>query len=406
LSNTTQNTNAGAPQSLILAVDDDPASLMVLASVLQMGGAYRVLTATNVADAMVVAERHSPDLVITDRYMPGKDGFDFCRWVKSHPVLSGSMVMMLTASAETESIVKGLDLGADDYITKPFNPEELHSRLRALLRIKRLGDQLKKDNERLEELNAALHESMAGIMHLITHIIELRVPDATLRAERSRKLAQWIGDRFELGKEELAALMLAARIHEIGKIVMPDEVLGHEATRLSGEQQETLSQFPTFGQMLVGRIPQLHEVATLVRHQLENFDGTGFPDHLRGKQIPLGARVLRVTNIIEALPQESTPAQICEELDRVRGTILDPFVVQSAMEYITTYADPSWMQGKKQVTIGSIVEGMITAADICTAKGVKLLPRDTKLTQSHINWIQAHHQKDPILSGIYVYDHP
>ncbi len=392
-----------ASPSLILAVDDDPASLLVLANVLQMDGGYRVVTATNVADAMVVAERNVPDLIITDRYMPGRDGFDFCSWVKSHPALSGSMVMLLTASAEIESIVKGLDLGADDYITKPFNPEELHSRVRALLRIKRLGDQLKNDKERLEELNAALNESMGGIMHLITHIIELRVPDAALRAERSRTLAQWLGEKLEMEKESLHALMLAARIHEIGKIVMPDDVLGHELVQLSGEQKETLSQFPSYGHMLVSRIPQLGDVAALIQHQLENFDGTGNPDHLRGKQISLGSRILRVVNVMEQLPLDATPTQICEELDRQRGTTLDPFVVQGAIDYITTLSDPAWMQGKKQVAIGSIEEGMVTAADICTAKGVKLLPRDTKLTQSHINWIQTHHQKDPILSGIYVY---
>ncbi len=395
-----------ASQSLILAVDDDPASLLVLANVLQMDGAFRVVTATNVADAMVVAERHSPDLIITDRYMPGRDGFDFCTWVKSHPVLSGSMVMLLTASAEIESIVKGLDLGADDYITKPFNPEELHSRVRALLRIKRLGDQLKSDKERLEELNATLHESMAGIMHLITHIIELRVPDAALRAERACTLAQWIGGKMEMEKESINVLVLAARIHEIGKIVMPDNVLGHEVVQLSGEQKETLSQFPSYGHMLVSRIPQLENVAALIKHQLENFDGTGSPDHLRGKQISLGSRILRVVNVMEQLPLDATPAQLCEELNRQRGTTLDPFVVQGAIDYITTLSDPAWMQGKKQVAIGSIEEGMVTAADICTAKGVKLLPRDTKLTQSHVNWIQTHHQKDPILSGIYIYSSP
>ncbi|HTY01226.1 MAG TPA: HD domain-containing phosphohydrolase [Bacteroidota bacterium] len=388
---------------LILAVDDDPASLLVLANVLQMDGAFRVVTATNVADAMVVAERHSPDLIITDRYMPGRDGFDFCSWVKSHPVLSASMVMLLTASAEVESIVKGLDLGADDYITKPFNPEELHSRVRALLRIKRLGDQLKNDKDRLEELNAALHESLGGIMHLITHIIELRVPDAFPRSERACTLARWLGEKLELEKESLTALVLAARIHEIGKIVMPDDVLGHGVVQLSGEQKETLMQFPTYGHMLVSRIPQLGHVASLIKHQLENFDGTGSPDHLRGKQIPLGARILRMVNVLEQMPINATPVQISEELDHLRGTTLDPFVVQGTIEYITTLSDPAWMQGKKQVAIGSIEEGMVTAADICTAKGIKLLPRDTKLTQSHINWIQTHHQKDPVLSGIYVY---
>ena len=176
----------------ILAVDDEPAALMVLVSVLSMAESYRVVTATNVDDAIQIAGRELPDLVITDRYMPGRDGFDLCRWIKGHPALADTMVMLVTASSDISSVVKGLDIGADDYIAKPFHPDELHSRIRALLRIKRLGDQLKDDNSRLEELNAALRENLAGVMDLITHVIELRVPDASVRAEKACEIARWM----------------------------------------------------------------------------------------------------------------------------------------------------------------------------------------------------------------------
>ncbi len=391
-------------QATILTVDDDPSTVAVLSSVLQERGNYKVVTATNVADAIVIAERHMPDLILTDRYMPGRDGFDFCSWVKAHPVLSGSMVMLLTASAEIESIVKGLAIGADDYLTKPFNSEELLSRVRALLRIKRLSDQVKADKERLERLNTVLHDDLSGVTHLITHIIELRVPNALLRAERACALAEWLAEKMEVPPEAMSAIMIAARIHEVGKIVMPERTFGHNVAGIASEDREALHQFPAYGHMLVARIPQLTDVATIIKHQLENFDGTGGPDHLRGKQIPLGARILRVVNAMEQLSFDAAPFHIGEELERQRGTILDPFLVQSAVEYVTTLSDPAWMQGKKQVAIGKIEEGMVTASDICTSKGIKLLPRGTKLSQSHIAWIQTHHQKDPILSGIYVYD--
>jgi len=391
-------------RATILAVDDEPSSLLMLTSVLQMEGAYRVVTATNVADAMLQAERHLPHLVITDRYMPGRDGFDLCRWIKSHPVLSSTMVMLLTASSEPESIVKGLDLGADDYLTKPFHPEELHSRVRALLRIKKLGDQLKQDNERLEGYVRELNENLDGVMHLITHIIDLRVPDSLVRAERASELARWLGERLNLEGEVLKGLVLAARIREIGKIIMSDDVLGHQGQDLSYNQHETLAQFPLFGQMLVGRIPQLRDVANTIRHQLENFDGTGLPDHLRGTQIPMPARILRAINLAEDQPGRSSTAQVIESLQKARGTLLDPVVAQFAVEYMTTQSDPSWILGKKQVAVTTIQEGMVIAGDLSTAKGVKLLPKDTRLTKRHITWIQAHHQTDPILCGIYVYE--
>jgi putative two-component system response regulator len=391
-------------RATILAVDDDPSSLLLLTNVLKLNTNFNVLTATNVADGMVVAERHVPDLVITDRVMPGKDGFDFCRWIKGHPDLSITMVMMLTASGEISSLVKGFELGADDYLVKPFNPEELHSRVRSLLRIKLLGDQLKTDNARLAELNAALSENLGGVMHLITHIIELRVPDASLRAERAQRMAQWIGQQLELEKDRLDDLVLAARVHEIGKIVMSDTVLASGGTSGSTEQLETLHQFPVFGEMLVGKIPQLKEVAVLIRHQMENFDGTGAPDHLRGKQIPIGSQILRAVNVVEAVPFGSPVEKRVAALQSARGTALEPVIMQCAVEYESTRSDPAWMKGKKQVPIGEIHEGMVIAADLVTAKGIKLLGKDTSLTRSHVSFIQAHHHTDPILSGVYVYD--
>jgi response regulator RpfG family c-di-GMP phosphodiesterase len=393
-------------RATILAVDDEPSSLLLLTTVLQMDDAYTVLTATNTADAMLVAERHLPDLVITDRHMPGRDGFDLCRWIKSHHALSASMVMMLTASSDTESIVRGLDLGADDYLTKPFHPDELHSRVRALLRIKRLSDQRALDNARLEELVRELHENLAGVMHLITHMIELRVPDSLVRAERAGGMARWVGERLKLEAEQLEGTVLAARIHEIGKIVMADDLLVREGRGLSGDQHEALAQFPLFGQMLVGRIPQFRQVATTLRHQLENFDGTGHPDHLLGAQIPLAARILRAVNVVEEAPGGALPAEVIERLQKARGTSLDPVVTQLAVEYVTTMSDPSWIKGKRQVGVGAMQEGTVLAADLSTANGIKLLPKDTRLTGSHITWIQSHHRVDPILFGIYVYEQP
>lgn len=392
--------------STILAVDDEMATLLVLESVLRTDESYKVVTARNVDDAMKVAERERPDVVITDRVMPGKDGLVLCKWIKAHESLSGSMVMLLTASGEKENIVQGLDVGADDYLVKPFHADELHSRVRALLRIKRLSDQLKQDNSRLEELNTALSENLNGVMYLITHMIELRVPDATVRAERASRIAAWIGKKLGLEPDALNELEMATRIHEIGKIIMPDDVLGKAHATLTSEQRETLSQFPVFGQMLVGRIPGFHNVAMLVRQQMENVDGTGLPDHLMGKQIAMGARILRAINILEDIPGDASADALIDALQKERGTKLDPVVIQCTVEYVTTLSDPEWLKGKHQVAVQQLVEGMVIAADISTAKGIKLLPRETRLTRSHINWIQAQNNTDPILGGIYVYGGP
>jgi hypothetical protein len=151
----------------------------------------------------------------------------------------------------------------------------------------------------------------------------------------------------------------------------------------------------------------LKEVAHLVRHQLENYDGTGYPDKLLHHQIPLGSRILRVVNYVERHPVSkslSREDQI-EKVQRARGTILDPHVVQLAEEYFQVVEDPFWLPGKRQVSILELQAGMVLAHDLTTGTGVKLLSREAVVTIGQIERILAHHQVDPIVNSVYIHDH-
>jgi response regulator RpfG family c-di-GMP phosphodiesterase len=394
---------APARLATILAVDDEPSTLILVSGVLRGLGECRILTAANGSEAMVVAERERPDVVISDRFMPGKGGLDLCRWLKSHAELSGVQVMLLTAAADTASIVSGLDVGADDYLTKPFDPSEMQSRVRALLRAKRLSDEIKWDNAELERLNAALQEDLVGIQALLVHTIEMRVPNAAVRAKRACTMVKWIGERIGLEPDALDDTVVAARLHEIGKIAMPDEVLSRKKENRSVEERETFDQYPVFGQMLIGSIPRLKEIALIVRHQLENFDGTGLPEGKMGEEIPIESRILRAAVLLEELPAGAALEERLALLEHTHGTILDPTVYQLTQEYLTVTSDESWLEGKQQVTVETIQPGMVIAMDLVTGSGIKLLPKDMRLTKTQIDIVRAHHHTDPIVNGIYVY---
>jgi response regulator RpfG family c-di-GMP phosphodiesterase len=389
----------------ILIVEDEPVSLQILELVLQSHGAYEVLTATTVDGARERVDKYHPALIISDRFLGKEDGVDLCRHLKGDPATSDIMFMLLTAASETSAKITGLDAGADDYITKPYNDEELMSRVRALLRIKTLQDDLKKDKEELQQLNVSLNGSLRGVTNLLTNIIEIRVPNALERAQRAFDLVHWVGERLELEKAAQEMLELAARIHEIGKVTIPDDVLAKDRHNLSAEELGMMQHFPLLGQMLVGNVPQLRFAGKMLRHQMENVDGTGHPDRLEGREIPLPARIMRAVNFIEELEADGVT-----ELDAVRGrisgalgTILDPRVGQLVEEYLVTSHNAEWMVGKKQVTVQEIAEGMVLALDLLTAKGMKLLPKDSRLTSAQVSYIQAHHLNDPIARGVYVY---
>jgi hypothetical protein len=154
--------------------------------------------------------------------------------------------------------------------------------------------------------------------------------------------------------------------------------------------------------MIVGNVPQLREVGHILRHQAENVDGTGSPDHLIKDQIPFGSRILRIVNAIEE-GGASDLGTIRQQIAAGRGTMFDSRLVQLTEEYLMAVADPDWIQGKREVPVQSLEAGMVLAADLVTSGGIKLLPADTALTSGMIERILSRHGVDPIITRAYIH---
>ncbi len=392
-------------QTRVLIVDDDDAQRQILTAVLQTEPSYEVLVAENGAEGVRVATEKRPTIIISDIYMPVMDGVEFCSRIKSDPKLRETMFILLTGSSDLKDKVRGFDSGADDYVTRPVHADELLSRVRASLRIRAMHDEMVEDRKALAELNHILEESYAGVLQLMIHLIGLRIPNASARAERAEQMALWIGSKLEMNGAALQVLGTAARLHEIGKISFQDGLLKKDAPDLSEDERNELGSFPTLGQLILGGIPKLIDASDLIRHQLENFDGSGYPDRLLNQQIPLGSKILRLVNLIEQLPVSKGFTQLdqLEAVRRAKGTALDPRIVQLAEEYIQVVENPSWMEGKRQMNILELHAGMVLAHDLVTGTGTKLLPKDSVIGITHIEKILAHHHFDPIVNSIYVY---
>jgi response regulator RpfG family c-di-GMP phosphodiesterase len=337
--------------------------------------------------------------------MPGMDGFELCKAVKSHPVLRETMFMMLTSATEIDLKVKGFDSGADDYLTKPFLIEELFARIKALFRHKELQEELKAGKHELARLNAELEASFVGVVKILMDVIELKVPNAMARAERAAALAQWVGRRLACSPDELRQLEIAAWLHEIGKIRVADSVLQKTLEEQTAVERETLLQFPIYSERILQTVPSLREVARLLRHQMENYDGTGFPDRLMKEEIPLCSQIIRAINFLEwkIFKGVTQTAALIAEVRKAKGLQLDPRIALLVEEYLTTVETPSWLENKRAVTVYELTDGMVIATDLFTGNGVKLLSKDMKVTSPLIERIIAHHQVDPIVNLIYVY---
>jgi response regulator RpfG family c-di-GMP phosphodiesterase len=393
------------PRPTILLVDDEPSALDLLGAALERENSYHVVPAATVGEAQRMAELHLPSLAIVDVNLAGENGLDFCLWMRRHAILRDAVIMILTGASLTEQKLRGFEAGADEYLTKPFNPPELLSKVRALMRIKGMQDELKNDREELGRLNDALGSTLDAVTALLVNLINLRVPYAAARSEAAAAFARWIGERLELSPEARRTLDLASHLHEIGKVIMTDDVLGKSRSAWTEDDRIALSQFPLFGQMIVGKVPQLGGVGRVLRHQMENYDGTGLPDHRMREEIPLASRILRIINAVQEERAEGreTLAEVLECLRRGRGTLFDPHLLVVSEEYLNVIERPSWAEGKRQVSVAQLEAGMVIAADLQTSSGIKLLPADSTLTRGMIDRIQARHQVDPIINWVYVF---
>jgi response regulator RpfG family c-di-GMP phosphodiesterase len=391
------------PRPLILVVEDDADTLELIIQQLETEGPYATISAHTILEAHLAIARHAPDLVISDRFLQDEDGLALCRWVKEHSDHRDTMFIMLTGAHSTEEKVTGFHAGADDYITKPYQPREFMSRVRAMLRIKSMQDEVRQDRAELERLNTALASHLGAVESLLVNLIGLRVPDASTRAQKAGVFARWVGERLEMEPEELRELELSARLHEIGKVILSDDLLMQDQSPESPEYRMTLQHSPVFGQMIVGNIPELRNVGLILRHQLENYDGTGQPARLTKSEIPIASRVLRIINYVEEVARPGTRKdEIISRLQHASGTFLDPSLVRLAEEYLIAIADPGWLEGKRQLRLEDIREGMVIAADLFTASGIKLLPAGSRLSKSNIDRILSHHTSDPIINRVYV----
>jgi putative two-component system response regulator len=271
-------------QATILVVDDDRDLLDVLAAQLTAFG-YRTLTASSGENALQVLEATAPDLVLTDVHMGPMSGIELCAQLKRDLRFQLTPVIILTGQSDLDARVAGLAAGADDFFAKPVDLIELRTRVAALLRVKFLLDQL----ERAESVITTL-----GLT------IEARDPYTAGHCDRLARYAVGLGKVLGVEDSMLKALWLGGFLHDLGKIAVPDRILLKPGP-LDVAERTVIQTHPVVGAELVREMRTLDGVRPIIRHHHERFDGSGYPDGLRGESIPLGARIMAIVDVYDAL---------------------------------------------------------------------------------------------------------
>jgi putative two-component system response regulator len=302
----------------VLVVDDEEINRKLLTRLLSAD--YNVLTAPDGEGALALVEQLDVDLILLDVRLPGLDGFEVCSQLKKMPKTRLVPVVLITGLGVREHRIRGIHVGADDFLTKPFDAEELHARVASLVRLKEYTDDL---------------ESAEAILKSLALTIDARDPYTDGHCERLSQFAVALGSSLGLSKDELSALDRGGYLHDIGKIGIPDSIL-LKPTKLTADEFEMIKQHTIIGDRLCGELRSLRLVRQIVRHHHEALDGSGYPDGLKGEEVPLLAQIVGIVDLYDAvtssrpyrsaLPQEHAYAELRNECARGRR---DPRLVEA-----------------------------------------------------------------------------
>ena len=275
-----------SPATVLVA--DDAENVRTLFCQLLSYDGYNVLMAADGDAALEQAQRHRPHVLLLDVRMPGADGIEVCRRVKSAPETRLTPVILVTGLADSSERMDGIEAGCDDFLTKPVNPHELRARVRVLSRMKQLIDEL---------------DSAEAAFLTLAMTIEARDPSTNGHCERLANHAVSLGAALGLTGDDLGALHRGGYLHDVGKVGVPDAVLLKQGP-LTAAEFDLMRRHTEIGDALCAPLQSMRRVRPIIRHHHERLDGSGYPDRLRGDQVPLLAQIVAIVDVYDALTSD------------------------------------------------------------------------------------------------------
>jgi putative two-component system response regulator len=268
----------------VLVVEDSPTNALLLEQVLVAEG-HQVAVASDGQEALERIAAHHPDLIFLDLDMPRIDGYEVCRRVKGDPATRLIPIVIVTAQAAFDAKMRAWELGADDFITKPFQCIEVVARCRSLLRIKRLVDE---------------RDTAEAVVFAFARVVEAKNPYTHGHSERVAAYALALAAPAGLPEADWETLRKGALLHDIGKVSVPDAILDKPES-LTPAEFEVMKQHTVQGARIVEPLRSVRDALPMIRWHHERIDGRGYPDALAGDAIPLMVRILAVADVYDSL---------------------------------------------------------------------------------------------------------
>ncbi len=330
--------------ALILCIDDNPEVLKLMKMLLADEFDLELLTSAEQGLAFLRAK--NPDLVLCDVMMPGMDGHSFSRAAKSDESTKHIPIILVTARTGAEMLAEGMKAGADDYISKPFDSTELKARIRSQLRLRQMESELALMNKNLRMRTSDLVEQQRSLflstVKSLASAIDAKDEYTRHHSTRVTDFSMKIAAKMGFSEKEIGDLELAALLHDVGKIAVPESIL-NKPGKLTREEFEVIKEHPVRGEAILSPVIELKEISRVVRAHHERYDGTGYPDRLKGREIPLGARIMTIADTYDSITSErpyrkaASHRYAVKEIIACSGTQFDPEVVENFLEIAGTF---------------------------------------------------------------------
>lgn len=326
----------------ILVVDDDPANLK-MASFILGKAQMRVSCLKSGTDALQFLQKNRPDLILMDIHMPGMDGVETMLAIHENEAMADIPVIFLTADDDSNMEKKGLEVGAMDFIKKPFVPEVLLLRVRHIIDLSRLQEDLEHEVQKKTQELAAQHQKLERISMQIVKALSGAV-DAkdTYTNGHSLRVAEYskeVARRAGLSQKMQDDIYMMGLLHDVGKIGVPDAII-NKPSRLTDAEYDVVRNHPVMGARILKNIKDFPALITGARWHHERYDGNGYPDGIKGENIPLEARIIAIADAYDAMSSRRSYRNVLSqevvrsEIEKGRGTQFDPELTEIVLAMI------------------------------------------------------------------------
>lgn len=415
----------------VMFVDDEEPLLVAFKRVCRSTG-WKVITASSGRRGIDYLTTEPVDVIVSDMRMPEMDGAEFLE--RAAAMSPQSVRILLTGYADIDSTISAINQGKIySYLSKPWDNEELKETIKKALYIKELEQEkerllalTKQQNDELQVLNDSLDkqvqkrtkqlqllyyklkDSYTNIVEVFASVLGIRSEDISSHSQRVANIARKIAEVLELGRETIDQIYYAALLHNIGKIGMSDQLIGLPYEKVPNNQKAEFEKHCILGQATLMGIEPLTEAATYIRHQHENYDGSGFPDRLVHDKIPLGAQIIAIASYYDQLAsgvgeqEVLNDKEIRSQLRAKAGSWFDEKLVQTFTDQINAglFADNKALD--RLLTSEDLLVGMVLSRDVRTPDGRMLLSKNKTLTPELIDKITQFQTDSDGMLSIYV----